>query len=221
MTSASPPTGSGAGPLAVLSRVRTAPVARSDNERCEMCGNDIADEHSHVVNVGSRSLMCTCRACYLLFVHDDASLAYRAVPERYLALPAAALTPAQWETLQIPVAIAFFFTNSQLGRTVAVYPSPAGATESELPLDAWEEICAATPALAGLQPDVEAFLVRSDKEGSECFLVPIDACYELVGLLRMQWRGFDGGQDVHRQIDDFFSRLAARSRTLPATGVTP
>ena len=209
-----PPTSS---PLGVLSRVRNAPVTRSENERCEMCGNDIAAEHSHVVNVHSRSLMCTCRACYLLFIHEDATLAYRAVPERYLALPSFALTPAQWEGLQIPVAIAFFFHNSQLGRTVAVYPSPAGATESELPLDAWGEICAATPALAGLQPDVEAFLVRCGDDESECFLVPIDACYELVGLLRRLWRGFDGGQDVHHEIDDFFGRLAARSRPVVAS----
>jgi hypothetical protein len=55
----------------------------------------------------------------------------------------------------------FFFRNSRLDRTVAVYPGPAGATESELPLQAWDEVVAANPALATMEPDVEAVLVRS------------------------------------------------------------
>jgi hypothetical protein len=41
--------------------------------------------------------------------------------------------------------------------------------------------------------------------------VPIDACYEFVGNLRQLWRGFDGGQEAHEFIDDFFASLAACS----------
>ncbi len=206
-----------AGPLAVLQRIRGARPLPPPGETCEMCAEPIADEHSHVVNVGSRSLMCTCRGCYLLFTNDDATLAYRAVPDRYLSFPTFVLTQLQWDDLQIPVGMAFFFHNSQLGQTVAFYPSPAGATESELPLGAWDELVSANPELGALRPDVEALLVRSTDSratdsGFDCYLVPIDACYELVGHLRKLWRGFDGGQEVHRRLEDFFAGVQARSR---------
>jgi len=122
------------------------------------------------------------------------------------------LDDAQWEALQIPVRVAFFFDNSDLGRVVAFYPSPAGATESLLPLEAWADVVAANPALTDLAPDVEALLVRRAGEGFECFLVPIDACYELVGLVRMHWKGFDGGQEAWEAIDGFFDAVRERSR---------
>ncbi len=48
---------------------------------------------------------------------------------------------------------------------------------------------------------------------ARCFVVPIDACYELVGRLRTVWRGFDGGQDAARAVDEFFGRVEARSRS--------
>lgn len=198
--------------LAVLRRMRANRPPPNPNERCEMCGETIAEAHSHVVNVGSRSLMCTCRACYLLFTQENAALAYRSVPDRYLSFASFGLTTSQWDDLQIPVGIAFFFRNSQLDRTVAFYPSPAGATESELPLGAWERVISGNAAMATLVPDVEAILVRRVDDEFECFLVPIDACYELVGQMRQLWRGFDGGQDVHRALDAFFDGIRTRSR---------
>lgn len=203
-------------PLDVLARIRSGSRPPPAGERCEMCGEVIAEEHGHVVDTGSRSLMCTCRPCYLLFTAEHARLAYRSVPDRYLSFPAFALTRLQWDDLQIPVGLAFFFLNSALDHTVAFYPSPAGATESELPLGSWEQVVAANPALAGLVPDVEAVLVRAVDDGFECFLVPIDACYELVGRLRQQWRGFDGGTEAHRRLDEFFRRVRERSRPAPA-----
>ena len=69
------------------------------------------------------------------------------MPDRYLAFPDFELSPAQWDSLQIPVSVAFFFLNSSLGRVAAFYPGPAGATESELPLDTWAEVVAANPQL--------------------------------------------------------------------------
>jgi len=207
-----------AGALSVLSRIRAGRPAPSPYERCEMCGAPVADEHQHVVNVGSRSLLCTCRACYLLFTHDDAALAYRAVPDRYLSFPALALPV--WEELELPVGTAFLFVNSALSRVVAFYPGPAGATESELSLQAWERVVAAAPGLATLKPDVEALLVHSDDQKVEAFLVPIDVCYELVGHLRQLWRGFDGGQDVRRRLEEFFGRVRAKSRPAAAPAVS-
>ncbi len=217
-------------PYDVLNRIRSnRPVAEAAGERCEMCNEVITDEHQHVVNVAGRQLMCVCRACYLLFTDTDAELRYRAVPDRYLAFPDFALDRRAWDALQIPVGVAFFFTNSALSRTVAFYPGPAGACESELDLDAWNAISAADSRVSLLSDDVEALLVRvpetdgshpSSGEGEsgqpQSYLVPIDACYEFVGRLRMLWRGFDGGQQARQFIDEFFTRIAARaSETLP------
>jgi uncharacterized protein DUF5947 len=194
-------------------------------EACEMCAEPIGDDHSHshshVVNLDSRAIMCTCRACYLLFTHQGAAGGrYRAVPDRYLHDPDFQLGNGQWEALQIPVRVAFFFDNSALERVVAFYPSPAGATESLLSLEAWADVVAANPALTDLAPDVEALLVQRTGEGFECFLVPIDACYELVGLVRMHWKGFDGGQEAWEAIDGFFDRVREQSRPVPK-GVGP
>jgi Family of unknown function (DUF5947) len=204
-------------PLGNLRRLvanRPAPVV---GERCEMCAEPIGEDHPHVVNLESRALMCTCRGCYLLFTAEDAQLRYRAVPERYLSFPGFALDARSYDELEIPVGLAFLFSSSVLGRTVAFYPGPAGATESELPLAAWERIVEANPELKVLRADVEALLVRADPhEGSlSCHLVPIDACYALVGRLRQLWRGFDGGTEAHQAMDAFFADIAARSRPAP------
>ena len=204
-------------PLGVLARIRLSqPRERPrPGERCEMCATPIPDDHDHVVDLEQRSLQCTCRGCYLLFAPDGAGGSrYRAVPDRFLSFPEFALSPGQWDGLQIPVSVAFFFLNSTLERVAAFYPGPAGATESLLSLDTWAEVVAANPGLATLVPDVEAFLVRSDRAGggTECYLVPIDACYELVGQLRRLWRGFDGGREAHDALEAFFEDVRARAR---------
>src|SRR5262249_1521253 len=149
---------------------------------------------------------------YLLFTHAGAAQGrFRAVPDRCLRLVGFQLSDARWDELQIPVRMAFLFRNSALGRVVAFYPSPAGAPESLLPLDAWRELVEANPVLDTIEPDVEALLVRGSRSGSaegfECYLVPIDACYELTGVVRRRWRGFDGGDEAWRDIDAFFARL--------------
>jgi Family of unknown function (DUF5947) len=177
-----------------------------------MCSEAIADEHQHVVNVAGRQLLCVCRGCYLLFTDSHAQLRYRSVPDRYLSFPNFALDRRTWEALQIPVGLAFFFRNSELDRTVAFYPGPAGATESDLDLDAWTAINSADHRVGLLADDVEALLVRvRGDEQPDCYLVPIDACYEFIGGLRMLWRGFDGGQEAREFIAAFFEQLADRS----------
>jgi hypothetical protein len=204
-------------PLSVLQKIKEIqprPVVRA-GERCELCTEPISDQHGHLVDLEARTLMCTCRGCYLLFSSEGAGGGhFTAVPDRYLAFPDFELSVQQWESLQIPVSVAFFFVNSSLDRVAAFYPGPAGATESLLPLETWEELMASNPVLATMQPDVEAFLVRSEpgRDGAECFIVPIDACYELVGQLRRLWRGFDGGREARDELDAFFERVRARAR---------
>ncbi len=222
MTGAMTPGDPGADPLSTLRRIRAAEPPSPPGERCEMCAAPIGEAHSHVVNLTSRSLLCTCRPCTLLFDYDSAELKYRAVPERYLSFPSLRLSPAVWDDLQIPVGLAFLFRNSTLERTVAFYPGPAGATESELPLGAWDGVVAEHPQLSVAAPDVEAIILRAPEDARtavECYLVPIDSCYELVGRLRQVWRGFDGGQQARAHLSNYFDALAARSK--PARDPAP
>jgi hypothetical protein len=191
-----------------LKRLLAGSPARA-GERCEFCATAIAEPHSHVVNVVERTVLCVCRPCGLLFASAGAAGGhFRLVPERCVAL-AGAGGPA-WDLLEIPVGVAFFFFNSALQRIAVMYPSPAGAIESTVPLDAWTDMVAAAPVLQSLEPDVEALLVRRTRGHDESFVVPIDLCYELVGLVRRHWKGFDGGEDAAREIDRFFARVGAR-----------
>ena len=184
---------------------------RRTGEVCELCGAPLADKHSHVASVESRSLLCACRPCYLLFTLEGAARGkFRAVPERYVFASGLVMAERHWDGLQIPVDIAFFFFNSSIGRTVAFYPSPAGATQSQLPLETWDELVKENPVLAGLAADVEALLVSKGRDGFECYVVPIDACYELVGLIRRYWKGFDGGEEAWRAMHGFFTGLRER-----------
>nr|WP_246497534.1 DUF5947 family protein [Sphaerisporangium rubeum] len=180
-----------------------------------MCGEPAGEPHGHVTETGRRSLLCACKGCHLLLLRNGASGAgrYRAVPDRYLTFPGFALDQRDWDALCVPVRTAFFFHNSELDRVVAFYPSPGGATEAPVPADAWDRVLAAVPALtaAGPLPDVEAFLVDRDPgTGFTCHLVPVDACYELTGLLRTRWRGFHGGREAWDAIEGFFAGLRQR-----------
>ena len=159
-----------------------------------------------------RSIACACRACYLLFTHEGAAGGrYQAVPERICHDPDRPLAGADWNELQIPVAMAFFFVNSALGRVVAGYPSPGGVTECELDLEAWDRLAAAYPLLGELTPDTEAIFVnRKD----EIFLIPIDMCYSLVGELRLYWQGFDGGAEAREALAKFLAGLRRRAVVL-------
>lgn len=204
-------------PFEVLRRFLDRGPQRRTGEVCEMCAAPIPEEHSHTVNLETRNLLCTCRACYLLFVPHGASRGkFRAVPDRYIYAPSFTLSDTQWDALQIPVRLAFFFCNSSLERVAAFYPSPAGATESLLPLEAWQELADANTILKTMEPDVEALLVygRKGESSFECFIVPIDACYELTGTVKRRWKGFDGGEEAWREIEAFFVKVREKSRTV-------
>jgi hypothetical protein len=208
-----------ADPFGILRRVMQPRERPRPGEACEMCGELIAEPHSHVASLGERRILCTCRACYLLFTSEGAGARrLRAVPERVRLAEDFSFSPAQWDDLAIPVDLVFLFQQSDIEdaaaprRVVACYPSPAGATESELDLAAWAQIAAANPTLADIEPDVEAALVRrSGADEFTCLVVPIDACYELVGLVRQHWTGFHGGDEVWRRIDEFFDQLLVRA----------
>jgi hypothetical protein len=182
-------------------------------ERCDMCGEPIAPEHRHLLDLSRRELMCACRACAVLFDRRAAGAGhYRLVPDRRLRLDGFALDDVMWEELRIPVDMAFFFRSSTEGRVIALYPGPMGATESLLELAAWEELETANPVLRSMQDDVEALLVNRARGARRQWLVPIDECYALAGLIRMQWKGLTGGRAVWEEIGGFYERLDRRAQ---------
>ena len=197
-----------------LGRFREASKPREPVERCELCGLSLATEHRHLVELASQRLICSCEACGLLF--SGQATKYRRVPLRFLLLQDFALSDAQWDSLLIPINMAFFFRSTLENRIVTLYPSPAGAVESLLPLDAWNEIVEENAILAQLRPDIEALLVNRvghahELSRAEYYIAPIDECYRLVGLIRANWKGLSGGTEVWEEIGRFFSGLRSRA----------
>ena len=133
---------------------------------------------------------------------------------RHLFLEDFEMSDVQWERLRIPVDMAFFFYSTPAEKVVAFYPSPMGPTESLLKLNTWEELEKGNPVLKGMERDVEALLVNRVRGAREHFLVPMDECYSLVGLIRMHWRGLSGDRGVWEEIGRFFEELRKRSKTV-------
>jgi hypothetical protein len=179
------------GPFATL---RQFVRERAAVERCELCSAELAPDHQHLIEPASRQLLCCCDACAILFSGQGATK-YRRVPRRIRFMPDFRMTDAQWDSLMIPINMAFFFQSTPAGRVVALYPGPAGATESLLSLASWEELVRDNPILEELEPDAEALLVNRVGGAREYYVVPIDRCYELVGLIRTSWRGLSGGSE--------------------------
>jgi hypothetical protein len=188
--------------------------AATAEERCDLCGEPVAPEHRHLVDVESRRLLCACRACTLLFDRPGAGGGHlKLLPTRRQRLDDFQLDDAAWASLRIPVEMAFFFPSTVSERVVALYPSPMGATESLLELEAWTDLEAANPVLRELEPDVEALLVSRAHGMREHWRVPIDDCYELVAVIRTRWKGFSGGDEVWGAIERFFEDLPRREGT--------
>ncbi|OQR66014.1 hypothetical protein B6E66_00140 [Streptomyces maremycinicus] len=182
-------------------------------ERCELCAVAVEADHRHLVDTEKRALVCACAACALLMEQPGAAAGrFRTVPSRCLTDPAHRLDESAWDTLRIPVGVAFLFRNAALDRLVALYPSPAGATESELEPDTWTEVLGGSRLGTLLEPDVEALLLRRADGRIACHLVPIDICYELVGRMRLLWQGFDGGAEARAALDAFFADVTRRVR---------
>lgn len=179
-------------------------------ERCEICSIELATEHQHLIEPSSRQLVCACDACAILF-SGQAEMKYRRVPRRIRFLSDFRMTDGQWDSLMLPIHLAFFFKSTPDAKTVALYPSPAGPTESLLGLDTWDEIVEDNAILKEMEPDTEALLVNRVGSTREYYLVPIDECYKLVGLIRAHWRGLSGGTEVWAEIGSFFNRLKERA----------
>jgi hypothetical protein len=185
------------------------PRAIAPCERCALCGVKLADEHPHLVEVANRRLACACNTCALLF-DGTGSARYRRVPRRASLLDFR-LTDEAWEALNLPINLAFFVRSTPAGAVIALYPSPAGATESPVAAEAWESLAEENPVLMKLQPDIEGLLVNRVGDTRECFIVGLDECYRLVGLIRLHWRGLSGGAAAWDEIGRYFAELRGRA----------
>ena len=183
---------------------------RAAAERCELCSTALVPEHAHLVEPASRRLLCSCEACALLFSGREGAQ-YRRVPRGIKSLPGFQMSDARWESLHIPINLAFFFHCSPARKVVALYPSPAGPIESLMTLEAWHDLEVDNPTLRDLEPDVEALLVNRVGQAQEYYRVPVDECYKLVGLIRSNWRGLSGGTEVWEEIGQYFLGLKERS----------
>ena len=186
--------------LAELRRLVRPPRAE---ERCELCAAPLGERHEHLVDPRQRRLLCACTACAILF---DGMVAtpYRRVPRDVVRLNGGGLNDETWSALAIPIGLAFLFRSSATNGVVALYPSPAGPTESTVEAPECE-------ALVRLRPDVEALLIHRLGGARDCYVAPIDECYRLTGIIRTYWRGFSGGDDARERVSAFFAELERRA----------
>jgi hypothetical protein len=195
--------GAGADAAGVAGRPRASPT-----ERCELCGTTIPDDHRHLLQLDERRIVCSCEACWALRSGDPE---FRPTGARTLWLERFDCAPEVWGAFEIPIGLAFFMRSSVTGGIVAFYPSPAGATESELSLDAWNALAGANPVLADLEPDAEALVVNRIAEPYQHLIAPIDDCYALVGLIKSRWEGISGGSALREAVPQFFETMRGRA----------
>lgn len=187
------------------------------DEICDFCSIALVPQHRHLWETAKRKLICVCDACALRFENVQGGR-FKLIPRDSRSLPDFQITDAEWDNLAFPIGLVFIFLDSLNARPTAIYPSPAGAMESLLPLENWQTIVAANSQLAELEPDVQALLINRVRQSRDYFIVPIDICFELTGLVRKNWRGLSGGEKVWKEIDRFFDRL--RAKTIRPAGAT-
>jgi len=186
----------------------TPPPPASLAESCDLCGNDLSDDHRHMLHLGERYILCTCETC-LAMKAGDADL--RPTGSRTLWLEDFDLPDEVWAAFQIPVGLAFFLRSSGVGRMAAMYPSPAGATECELQFADWERLVTLNPILEDLEADIEALIVNRMTEPHEHVVAPIDEAYKLVGMIKANWEGISGGDALAKAVPAFFGQLREKA----------
>ncbi|MDP9190014.1 MAG: DUF5947 family protein [Actinomycetota bacterium] len=194
--------------LRKLSRSAPEQNGGGGGERCELCGTDLGENHRHLLHLTERRILCSCATCWAQRSGDPE---LRPTGSRIVWLDEFDLPEELWAKLQVPIGLAFFMRSSVADAVVAMYPSPAGATESELDLIAWQQLQELNPILAGIEPDAEALVVNRISDPPQFVVAPIDECYGLVGAIKMSWEGISGGPAIEREVPAFFADMRRRA----------
>jgi len=190
---------------------RTPPPTPSvDSEVCDLCGIGVPEDHRHLLALSERRIVCACEACWAMRAGEGD---YRPTGNRTLWLPGLDVPDDLWATFQIPIGLAFFMESTVTGCVVAMYPSPGGATESELHFDSWNRMLERNPVLAGLEPDIEGLIANRLVDPPMYVIAPIDRCYALTGTIKAHWEGISGGSEVHVAVERFFDELRGKATT--------
>lgn len=176
-------------------------------EVCEVCGAHLAGDHPHLFESSNGQILCACEPCAVLFDQRGDARRFVRIPRRARRLRNFHMSDAEWSSLLLPIDLAFFVSSIARERVIAYYPSPAGSTESLLSLDAWSDLVRNNPVLESIQPDVEALLINRTRGHLDHFIAPIDQCHRLTGIIRTNWRGLSGGEEVWREVGRFFECL--------------
>jgi hypothetical protein len=178
---------------------RPAPVQQT--EKCELCDRPLSDEHRHLLELNERRILCACEPCLAM---KSGLENYCPVSTRTLWLDDFVFPDELWSAFQLPVGLAFFMRSTGTNSVVALYPSPAGATECELHLESWDKLVELNPILLDLESDAEALVVNRMVGAHQHAIVPIDECYRLVGLIKSTWQGISGGSAIEDAVPKFF-----------------
>jgi hypothetical protein len=179
-------------------------AARPEEERCELCTLGIRPSHRHLLHLEERRIVCVCETCWAV---RSGEAAFRPVGNRTVWLDDFVLSDERWASFQIPIGLAFFMESTVSGGVVGLYPSPAGATECELDLEAWEALVADNPVLETLEADAEALVINRMADPPQHAIVPIDVAYQLVGVVKASWEGISGGRATEEAVAGYFAAL--------------
>jgi hypothetical protein len=174
---------------------------------CDLCATSMPEDHRHLLQMEDRALMCVCESCYAL---HSGEVKYRPTGSRVVWLDGFGMPDELWARFGIPIGLAFFLLRTA-GNVVALYPSPAGATESELELAAWADLVRRNPELEDLDSESEVLIVDRLAKPPRYAIAPTDDAYRLVGLIKANWEGISGGPGVKQAVDDFFDELRERA----------
>jgi hypothetical protein len=194
----------GVGTMAKWAKGGSPAPPRAATDTCELCPSGLGPHHRHLLALTDRRIVCVCETCWSLRSGDAE---YRPTGGRTLWLEDFVLPDDLWAAFQIPIGLAFMVRSSLTDMVVSLYPSPAGATESELDLLAWTSLVAANPILDQLQPDAEALLINRMADPAQVVIAPLDECYRLVGLIKARWTGISGGAEIEEAVATFFAGL--------------
>jgi Family of unknown function (DUF5947) len=187
------------------------PTPVTADEHCDLCNTTVPPDHRHMLNLYERQIVCVCESCWAL---RSGERDFAPTGSRTLWLADFELPEELWAQFRIPIGLAFFMHSSVTDCIVAMYPSPAGATESELHFETWSRLVQLNPVLETLEHDAEGLIVNRMSDSPAFAIAPIDRCYMLVGLIKASWEGISGGAAVEEAVGGYFEEL--RAQAVPA-----